>query len=507
MGMSASRNMAGLFLFLFTSLSASQVMAQARCASVRYDAPSGSANAIQFGFDHAYPCGQFANGDWFVTPDTPDGAVTITAITPDMTNGRNGWDVNPDVRTKLYQSFDSRIDDYRAPGALPFAARANSSIIKAVAADSCHFTCLQFAAVLTVLPSAPNDPGATFRPPPFGKEKPLLAAPLSLTDRLPRAPVECCATRISPKAALAHSRYFRNNYSPSSTWGYSVAAADSVAGGRTWGGDIWLSDAEVMGFLMLDMPASVKWPVLVAYVQQGIDIWGANAFAGGAWYRGSGGNGAGALATYAFAAAVLNDPVMLANLRAIRPQDFLETSDFYRGRNGVALYGGVTPYDNEESYWKGVKTGDASTRTLRDPHGYIDGGPVPGAGYEATIANQVSYTSIMLRAFPAFRNAWPNVNDSAAVMVDFGKRFREGKTRTLPDPCAPAQGAYGVDFGPNGKHSEGFLDCVPGSGRFPKLNGSDPTNRSSPFMAQFYDYLDRALTNEQRRKEILPLSP
>lgn len=498
MGGFLRRNIVEIFVVSVLACAASPVIAQPKCESIRYAAPSGAANDITFIFDHAYPCGQFASGDWFVTPDAPGGAVNFTAVAPAEAAGRNGWDINPDVRRGLYQSFDSRVGDFRPPRSLPYAAPTNSSIIKVVSRASCESTCVQFAAVLTVLASVPDDPELIFRPPAFGAVKPLLSVPKSLLARLPAISIACCRQRLDPAAALARSKGFRNNYSPSSVWAYSIIPADSVAGGRTWGGDIWLSDSEVMGLLMLDLPESVKRPLLVAYLQQGIDIWGANKFAGGAWYRGSGGNGAGALATYAFAAAVLGDKSMLADLRAINPREFLETSDFYRGRKGVALYGGTTPYDNEESYWNGVKNGDASTRTLRDPHGYIDGGPVPGDGYLANLANQVSYTSIMLRAFPAFKDAWPKQNDNAAVMIDFGKRYHDSKTHTLPDPCAPPSGVFGVDYGPNGQHSEGFLDCIQGAGRFPKLNGSDQTNRSSPFMASFYEYVARSLSMSQQ---------
>ena len=68
---------------------------------------------------------------------------------------------------------------------------------------------------------------------------------------------------------------------------------------------------------------------------------------------------------------------------------------------------------------------------------------------------------------------------------------------TMPDPCAPPVGTYGVDYGPNGHSQDGFLDCIPGSGRFPSLNGSAHANRTSPFMAAFYNYVDHALNSAQ----------
>jgi hypothetical protein len=492
---SASINNCGTFASLIVgllTLASTQAFADATCASIQYMAPSGPANNITFTFDQAYPCGQFANGDWFAAPATPGGNVNVIAIMPAYNSGRNGWDVNPDVRGATYQAFDDRLANFRAPPSLPYTAPAGSSIIKVAGKASCaSTTCVQFAAVLTVLGSVPDDPKTTFRPPAFGAVKPLLSTRTLQTSLLPSFPASCCPQKLTTPAALARSKGFRNNYSPNSVWGYFIIPADNVARGRTWGGDIWLSDSEVMGYLMLDNPMSAKLPVLVAYVQQGIDIWGANKFAGGSWQRGGGGNGAGALATYAFAAAMLNDSSMLADLHDADMNNFLEATDFYLGRNGVALYGGTTPYDNEESYWAGIKKGDASTRTLRDPHGYIDGGPVPGAGYEATLANQVSYTSIILRAFPAFESAWPTTN--VVAMIDFGRRYHDRKTLTMPDPCAPPVGTYGVDYGPKGHSRDGFFDCIPGSGRFPSLNGSDHTNRSSAFMAALYNYVDHAL--------------
>jgi hypothetical protein len=483
-------------IIAISALTGTQALAQTTCTSIHYMAPSGPANSITFTFDQPYPCGQFANGDWFAIPVNPGGKVTITGITPAYNSGRNGWDVNIDVRGGVYQAFDNRLSDFREPPSLPYAAKKGSSIIKTVSKVSCTSqTCVQFAAVLTVLESIPDHRGTTFRPPAFGAVKPLLSARGLQTSSLPSFPASCCPEKLIAQAALARSKGFRNNYSPHSIWGYFVIPADNVANGRAWGGDMWLSDSEILGYLMLDVPMKDKLPVLIAYVQQGIDIWGASKFAGGSWYRGGGGNGAGALVTYAFAAAMLNDPGMLADLKAADMNSFLEATDFYLGRNGVALYGGTTPYDNEESYWAGLKNGDATTRTLRDPHGYIDGGPVPGAGYEATLANQVSSTSIMLRAFPAFRSAWPTKNDSVTAIIEFGRRYHDRKTLTKPDPCAPPVGTYGVDYGPNGHSQAGFLDCIPGSGRFPLLNGSDHANRLSPFMAAFYDYVDRALNS------------
>jgi hypothetical protein len=461
------------------------------CSSITYAAPSGPRNNITYVLDKPYVCGQFANGDWFVVPDQAGGAVVITAITPDYSDLMNGWDTNPDIRGHYYQSWDHRLGQFREPPTLPYAAPSATSIIKVVSMANCTTTCEQFGAVLTVLEAMPASPQTTFRPPANGTIKPLFSTDLLHPAALPSYPSTCCPSRINAATALARSKGFRNNYSPDTVWGYHMVPADNVGFQRAWGGDMWLWDLEVLGYLMLDDAPLAKLPVLIAYVQQGIDIWGAYRNGGASWNRGGGGNGAGALTTYVFAAAMLNEPGMLADLKAADMNDFLEGLSFYLGRNGVALYGANR--DTIDAYWGGVSTGDASTRDMRDPHGYIDGGPIPGTGYEANLANQVSYLSLLLRALPAFRNAWPTTNSNLSAIVGFGKRYHDHKTLTLPDPCAPAVGTYKRDYGPSGSISEGFADCIPGNGRFPSLDGSNIANRVSFFLMQFYEYADRRL--------------
>jgi hypothetical protein len=464
------------------------------CSSITYAAPSGPRNNIRYDLDKPYVCGQFANGDWFVVPDQVGGTVVVKAITPEYSGQMNGWDINPDIRGHYYQSWDHRLGGFREPPRLPYAVPAGTSIIKVVSMANCAATtCEQFGAVLTILETMPASPQKTFRPPANGAIKHLFSTDLLNPAALPAYPSTCCPSRINSAAALARSKGFRNNYSPDAIWGYYMVPADNIADGRAWGGDMWLWDLEVLGYLMLDDPPAAKLPVLIAYVQQGIDIWGAYTNGGASWNRGGGGNGAGALTTYVFAAAMLNDPRMLADVKAADMNDFLEGLSFYLGRNGVALYGAND--DTPDAYWGGVSSGDASTRDIRDPHGYIDGGPIPGGWYEATLSNQASYLSILLRASPAFRNAWPTTNSNLAAIVGFGKRYHDQKTLTLPDPCAPAVGTYKRDYGPSGSTSEGFLDCIPGTGRLPSLNGSNSANRASTFLMQFYRYVDRRLAS------------
>jgi len=123
---------------------------------------------VTFSFDQAYPCGTFANGDYWVTPASAGGHVNVTAITPVFTGTQNGFQINPtDVVNQGFDSEAAHFDATLVP-TLPHAASAGESIVKAISlpANSTTGVRLKTAAVLTVLGSIPPDNGATvFRPP------------------------------------------------------------------------------------------------------------------------------------------------------------------------------------------------------------------------------------------------------------------------------------------------------------------------------------------------------
>jgi len=84
-------------------------------------------DGVTFTFDHAYEYGTFANGDYWVV-----GPVTITAITPEFSGGRNGWQVNPAV--SAYHGWDSRNSLYDATKvpALPYTSSSLESICHSI---------------------------------------------------------------------------------------------------------------------------------------------------------------------------------------------------------------------------------------------------------------------------------------------------------------------------------------------------------------------------------------
>jgi hypothetical protein len=441
---------------------------------LRYPAPSGATNDITFRFAEAYSCGAYATGEFFVV--TKGGVAEITGISPNAVGGRHGVDVNPSPDGP--QRWDDRLDDYASPIALPYKASNGSSVVKYVSDNpggdcdgaSDEKSCGRFAAVVTVVDAAPADPAATFRPPFVGKNKPLFFTRQLQTQLLSRLIASSCRPPTLA-TALAWSRHLRLDYTSHSVTCDLMSPEDALPEGRPWSTDIWAHDTDVYAWLHLanvcatapctpEQDLIAKLPVLVGYVQHGIDVWAVDKL-GASLFRGGGGNGGGKLFAYAFAAAMLADPALQADLRAIDPEHFFESASYYAGQSGVALWG--QPTGSEKEYWADFS--ERSTRTIRDPYGLIDGGFEPGAWYQDNTAKPTQYSALLMRLMPSLQNVWP-VNGN--VILAYADRWVEHGALTAPDPCAPVVGKYATDYGPS---DDGR--CIPGSGRVPALDGSN----------------------------------
>lgn len=463
-----------------------------------YAAPSGAGNNITYRFNRAYACGQYATGEYFVVAE--GGSAMIQDLSPPLGGGRHGWAVNPTGAGS--QPFDSRIVDYRAtPLTLPYPAKAGESVIKYVsdhpASTSCNQggandtkSCGRFAAVLTVVGAPPANPARTFRPPFVGTYKPELSTDALQTGLLGRLPAACCSDRLSRQTAERWTRHFRMDYTSSSVWCDLVTPDDATL---PWSTDMWLVDIHLTQWLnMADVcgtppctpqqDSDAKRAVLIGWVQHGIDVWAASKL-GTSFWRGGGGNGGGKLFAYVFAAAVLNAPELRADLAVIQAGRFFESGSFYRGKHGKALWG--QPTGSEREYWTELANPPgASSKTVRDPYGLIDGGRQPGSDYQDNTSKPAQYTGLLLRLMPPLRQQWPVNGD---VMMEYADRWADHGTLTVPDSCAPPVGAYGVDYGSNGKGG-----CIPDRtapfGRVPDRNGDNRNggNRKSSFGEQFW---------------------
>ncbi len=425
---------------------------------------------ITWVFDKAYPCGIFANGDYWIV-----GPAVITQITPDFDGSKNGWEVNPaasGINSTMQQGFDSMTGGFNAAlvPALPYIAQPNQSIVKSIhaaCAPSCSQTTsvLQTAAVLTVLGSIPADNGTTvFRPPYVGTNKPLYRTTSLRTDLLPSLPPAGTPPSLDAIKTAFGKVQLDHYYYLSSSW-RNLHPMDNMP---DYGGDIGRRNGEILR-LFLNDSISAKMPVLIAYTQYGIDLLHMSAL-GQSWYAGGSGHKPGQLLPLAFAAVLLND-ASLRSLAQTATQRVEEGTVAYKNAAGVALFGQVegTGPTAERYYWLTVANGDGF-KSRKDPYQYVDGGPVPGTSYQSIITPVFRHEVLAFDLIPELKTVWhsPDFFEYVHRSIDVG-------TWSQPDPCAPYDGNfanYGITFGPNG-NGGCILDTnsADGVGRFPARQG------------------------------------
>jgi hypothetical protein len=455
-----------------------------KCGDEPTLASSVSQYGITWNFRSERPVGQFANGDWWV-----QGPVTITEISPayDSNAQDHGWMVNP--ATTSGHGFDGEAQDFKASlvPALPFEASGGQSIVKAVSiAGGCNGkTCLQRAAVLTVLDGVPPSNGATsFRPPYYGTDKPLFStddmdANLGILPRL-SSTAAIDGNLPSLSTALDNVNKVQLGHIPGWT-GDEIHPVDNF-GGLTdpYGPDV--SNINVESFLRIlivkpgDSEAERR-QVAVALTQYGIDIYAERA-AGVVWPA-EGGINLGFKLPVAFAGVILNNQDIKETI-ADSPRDaFAESGQVLppsATHPGVPLWG--QPTGSESEYWTDVA--DEATRTIVDPYAIIDGGAIPGQWYQGCCtALAMKGSALVVRLIPGLSDVW---NDDAGL--EYVDRWVDHGTWTQPDPCAPVSQGGGPD---PSRPGECILDpdltagstftsysCQPGKecGRFPELHGS-----------------------------------
>lgn len=490
----------------------------AQGACLTYAAPSGRAHNITFRFHQPYACGQYATGEYFVVAKG-SGGVNITAIDPASTSGYHGVDVNPSPLLGASQRWDIRLADHIASMSLPYTAQPGDSVVKFVSSNpggNCGSnpdhglkSCDQFAAVLTVLGAAPANPGKLFRPPYVGTYKPTFSTDQLQVDQLLRlnCPAATCPDQPNRTIAEAWTHGLRLDYVASSVNNDYIPPEDNIPEGRPWSTDIWARDTDLMAWLNLGNVCSTaatapctaaqdnaaKRATLIGLVQLGIDTWATNK-AGGDFERGGGGNSGGKLTTLSFAATMLNDAGMLADLAAINGANMFESETLFQGIGTddlgypLALWG--QPTDTEAGYWAGMTD---SHSTVRDPYGYIDGGlqirsSPDDEGYQGNTSMPIKYTALLLRLMPAWSANWPELTvygrtHSVDSVLDYADRWVRFGRWTQPDPCAPLS----AGGGPDGRGGCILSGGTP-SGRFPSAHGTsaDTGNRMRNFGEQMW---------------------
>lgn len=408
---------------------------------------------VTFTLDRAYPCGQFANGDYWVTPTTGSlGKVKVVSITPAYVYDakakahRNGLEINPSRVDR--HGFDSDATNFDASlmRAVPYSAAPNESLVKAVSLIGHDKTNLDTAVVLTVLSAVPPDGGSSvFRPPYFGRNKPLVSTNGLRLDRLPTLPalpgtptlVEL-SQRFAP-VQLDHQRYW---------------SADQIHPKRNmpdYGAVIAMDTAVASLRLMLEGDAAERRQLAIHLTQYGIDL--DAAMQGGLHFNADGGHRHGRKLVLSLAALMLDSPTMAARVRDFQLGTYQEDDQLHVGAgSGLVLFGSPC---SASDYWENQITG-GNSRDCRDPYGYIDGGQQPGDYYQwCCTAKAYKATALALRLMPALRCIWTDDK-----ILRYADRWVAHGAWTQPDPYQP--------------RGNGSLDSNPadGTGRWPDAHGA-----------------------------------
>jgi hypothetical protein len=437
---------------------------------------------ITFYFDKPYSYGQFANGDYWVAPDSATDSVTIVSISPDAISGRNGWTVNPTrcCGNGNKQPYDHRANLY-SPAlmpSLPYQALAGDSIVKARSvpagvqcSNPVNLRCLETAAVLTILDEAPPLGGANlFRPsvikPAAGQQKPLHSVDQINWSKIPSfAPPQAVQVPLISDLLNSIKRFQLDNLA------VHDARHRPIENMPGYGADIARRNTEVLMRLVLDDPTEDKRDLTIALIQMGLDL---NSFLrdGSGWLA-AGGHGFGRLLPIVFAASLLNDEEIRADLLGAHPNKFGETSAVYISpTDGEAYYGeahsncGSTPEQREFQYWNAMKT-HAVARSCRDPYqadGPIDGGERAGHIYQTCCSSgYMQGLFVGFKLMPALEETFYH-----EAFMKYAERWIRSGTSTANDTCAPAVGRCvgGPNDGLLTTGALGFDLCLGGGGQF-----------------------------------------
>jgi hypothetical protein len=251
---------------------------------------------ITWTFDQEYPCGQFANGDWWVV-----GPVVVAEISPGFADGLNGSMANPIPAQE--QGYDSRAWNYNPSLSVrtPFQMEPGVSLVSTISNPDLgarKLIELKTAAVLTCLAEAP--PEGTFRPPFCGVEKPLHNVSQLKKDLLPSLAPVAGAPRISEaerwfeRPWLSHLNHYKSQ---------DIHPWDNMPG---YGREVAQQTGDAALLLSLDVPDIET--LLIRFVQYGIDNYG--IFNSGGFWPHNGGHQQGRKWPILFAGMMLEDNAM-----------------------------------------------------------------------------------------------------------------------------------------------------------------------------------------------------
>ncbi|MFW6153743.1 MAG: dockerin type I domain-containing protein [Planctomycetota bacterium] len=273
-----------------------------------------SRHGFTWTFDGPVESGQFANGDYWVV-----GPVNVIDISPQTTtiNGRtrSGSMINPSS-TGATQGYDSAMygpygPDFSAAlnvaegvsAGHPLTLQSGTSLISSLSIDAAGSRPqLKTAAVLTVL-DAPA-PAGSFRPPYFGTDKTIRHNVSDLDfSRLSRLP----QVGSTPSLTTLAEQFERVWLEHVLSWtGRYCHPQDNMP---DYGRDIALRVGNAVCLLLLDYDDQEKAPLLINFVQYGLDLYA--ILEGGGTWKDLGGHMQGRKLPILFAGLVLGDQDML----------------------------------------------------------------------------------------------------------------------------------------------------------------------------------------------------
>ena len=309
---------------------------------------SVSQYGITWTFDKPVPVGRFINGDWYVV-----GPVTVKAIDPKPLYGadipdseldnnatfegmnldwnrkvdervRNGFMLNPPADKKV--AYDNAVRNFFDPSLiqkLPAAVKAGDSLVSTISMPkglvlksqlwqgisraSGDGSPVRTAAVLTCV-AAPLPPDA-FRPAFCDRQAKVYFSRDLKRDILPQV----AATKDAPNVGL-YVRFTQRPWVGTGFFGFEGPVENMPQYGREYGRVVGISAL----LLCTDLKPEQKEPLLVDFVQVGIDL-GGMIRGGHPGWEGFGGHGSGRKLPIVFAGLLLGDD-QLANVNKNFPK-------------------------------------------------------------------------------------------------------------------------------------------------------------------------------------------
>lgn len=456
-------------------------------------------------------CGQFANGDYWVSPASGESDVTFAAIT---STGDITADVDPVMEsvglldgTNTYGNYTSAQNiipnlpqSYSGTNSILAAIQKNEAVNGNCGASFIEGECAASYNVITVMSSVPDNAGSDMiRPNITGESKVFLTWDDFDLTRLPDKSYLTgtdTAGLENIRERWSHNTEIIGLKSDDQTAGYSE-------GGRAFRAESLVDDYgsgmgqdyynDLMTLFSDDNTLTEKKPALAAMLSFGLDLYH-SVFNSPVAYDRFWGEGAGQSAGKFVAPALLASLMTSTTYKTNMADEQSHLSE-YDERHGPHELGqinhgtddnplwGDNKFGNDatnmSSYWGGLwkreqydtadDTGsEPSNREGYDPHGYIHGPPGnPGATYMAiTLGLQRAMVATMF-LMPEFCDTinYDRVTTYVQVLEDYGMHLSDDPC-TVPDSreaaaCAPYTTGencvyYGITWGPE----DGTGDCI-----------------------------------------------